>query len=349
MINFTRSLHTERDSSSACGAMEGEAPEFASFIEERDALGSGSPDAKEKEVPVKLSLQKNQKPIFGDTAKAGPDDDGDVSPRGVVQRRSVSQAPAPQDRQQIVEQVNAQLSEIPALNALAELMKVKPIFVAAAGALMCLGFVLYGFGGQMVCTLVGCLFPAFESFKAIEAKNSHLTSHWLNYWVVLACIATIEHLLYYVLVWVPFYYPMKLGFLMFLIAPQTDGANKAYRWMVRPMLSRNQHQIDKCITESKRGLRRTVTGTLGVGVNVTMAVGGDSVKSIRRTASTIAPMAARKVGGVATQLMFDVGSMRVTDMFNSKKGEGRSSVKISEVEEDEDFAVSSTTEPVAAN
>ena len=39
---------------------------------------------------------------------------------------------------------------------------------------------------------------------------------WLTYWIVVAAITSFECLLYYVVVWVPFYYPLKLGTLMYL-------------------------------------------------------------------------------------------------------------------------------------
>merc|ERR1712107_44070 len=180
---------------------------------------------------------------------------------------------------------------------------------------MATAFLLYGVGGQIVCTLIGFLYPAYESFKAIES-NSALTAFWLRYWIVFAFISTFEHMLYYILVWIPFYYPIKLGLLYWLFATRTQGANYAYRWMVSPILRRNQRTIDQCLGETKTGLARAIRGTVGVSVNVTMAVGGDSVKNIRRRAIEIAPVAARKVGGAATKLMLDVGSMRVGEMVN---------------------------------
>lgn len=237
-------------------------------------------------------------------------------------------------KSELLEQMNAQLSEIPALGRVAAMLKVRPATVAGMFVVLSMAFLLYGFGGHIVCTLVGCLYPAFESFKTVESKNDKMTQFWLHYWVVFACMTTVEHLLYYILVWIPFYYPIKLCCLFYLGSPRTDGANVAYHWLLKPVLSRNQATIDKMLLESQQGLQHTISGTLSVGANVTMSVTGENMKSLSRKAILVAPVAAKKVAGVTSQIL-DVSSGRVSDFMASRRSEA-SSVKVTEVTEETD-------------
>ena len=93
-----------------------------------------------------------------------------------------------------------------------------------------------GLGGSIVARLVGYFYPAFESFKALESIQSRDDRKWLTYWVVFALMTTVEdNILEPIVGLVPFYFLIKMGFLIFLYAPLTNGAQIIYDKAVQPL------------------------------------------------------------------------------------------------------------------
>ena len=81
--------------------------------------------------------------------------------------------------------------------------------------------ILFGFGAAVLSMLVGFVYPAFSSFKALEDTDAHRQRFWLVYWVVYSCFCVAECFLEPILYFVPFYTPLKLVFLVYLFYPQT--------------------------------------------------------------------------------------------------------------------------------
>ncbi|KAL2062860.1 hypothetical protein VTL71DRAFT_5932 [Oculimacula yallundae] len=94
------------------------------------------------------------------------------------------------------------------------------------------------------------LFPVFASYKALKTSDPALLTPWLMYWVVLACALFVESWTGFVLVWIPFYAWIRLGFLLYLILPQTQGAKVLYQSHVHPWLEENERSIDDFISSA---------------------------------------------------------------------------------------------------
>ncbi|KAM0182783.1 hypothetical protein ACHAPF_001031 [Botrytis cinerea] len=91
---------------------------------------------------------------------------------------------------------------------------------------------------RLLSSIPTFLFPVFASYKALKTSDPALLTPWLMYWVVLA-IALI-----------PFYAWFRLGFLLYLILPQTQGARVLYQTHVHPWLHNNELAIDDFIASS---------------------------------------------------------------------------------------------------
>jgi receptor expression-enhancing protein 5/6 len=53
--------------------------------------------------------------------------------------------------------------------------------------ILSLGTVLFALGGaKLVSDLVGFVYPAYASFKAIDSADPNDDTQWLTYWVVFA-------------------------------------------------------------------------------------------------------------------------------------------------------------------
>lgn len=70
--------------------------------------------------------------------------------------------------------------------------------------------------------LIGFVYPAYMSFKAIESEDKNDDTMWLTYWVVYSFFTIIEGFADVLLFWIPFYYAAKLAFLFWLFLPMTQ-------------------------------------------------------------------------------------------------------------------------------
>lgn len=234
--------------------------------------------------------------------------------------RSVpSRAQVSGEQTSAVERINAQLGEIPAIGALSETLKIRPLGVAAGAVLAFLSFILYGIGGQLICTMAGSLYPAFECFRVLESGDQERMVFWMNYWVVYGLITAVEHLLFYIMIWIPFYFPLKLGLILWLFSNRTNGATYMYAWAVSPFLSRNQLTIERTLDSSATCLRHSVSGAVGIGLSATAGAGVDGIARVRRGIITYAPVATMKTYGAMSNLMTEAAALRRRGSWRESK------------------------------
>eukprot|EP00930_Biecheleria_cincta_P061594 TRINITY_DN4715_c0_g1_i1.p1 TRINITY_DN4715_c0_g1~~TRINITY_DN4715_c0_g1_i1.p1 ORF type:complete len:310 (-),score=49.02 TRINITY_DN4715_c0_g1_i1:183-1112(-) len=210
------------------------------------------------------------------------------------------------------ELLNKELNDVPLIKIFVDHLAVAPVVVGFAGLVLAVAFLLYGVGGQVVCTIIGVAWPAYESFKAVEEfanlqdpdkdalyKQAAALQFWLSYWIVCAAITTAECMLYYLLVLIPFYYPMKALMLVYMFLPQTRGANRVYNWFVLPYLKRHQATIDSTLQESGAKIRKSVRTLSETAVGAGVGISKEGVKRIRRAGSAVGPCfeAAKKLVG----------------------------------------------------
>lgn len=91
-------------------------------------------------------------------------------------------------------------------------------------------------GAKLIVDLAGFLYPAYMSFKALETAQTDDDVQWLTYWVVFASFSIIEQTIGFVVTFVPFYYYLKIAFLVWLYAPQFTGATTLYNQAIRPLV-----------------------------------------------------------------------------------------------------------------
>ncbi|NXN07658.1 REEP4 protein, partial [Indicator maculatus] len=97
---------------------------------------------------------------------------------------------------------------------------------------------------------------------------------WMMYWIVFALFMAMETITDLLISWFPFYYEMKMAFVLWLLSPYTRGASLLYRKFVHPTLSSKEKEIDSYIIQTKeRGYQAMVSfGKRGLNLAATAAV-----------------------------------------------------------------------------
>ena len=96
--------------------------------------------------------------------------------------------------------------------------------------------VMLGIGQTYIVNVIGVAYPAFMSFLALESDGLDDDKMWLTYWVCFGCFNIIDQFAGIILSIIPFYYFLKLGFLVYLFHPSTEGALTVYKTVIRPRI-----------------------------------------------------------------------------------------------------------------
>ncbi|XP_036280014.1 receptor expression-enhancing protein 2 isoform X1 [Pipistrellus kuhlii] len=138
---------------------------------------------------------------------------------------------------------------------------------------------------RLVVLVFGTLYPAYSSYKAVKTKNVKEYVKWMMYWIVFAFFTTAETLTDIVLSWFPFYFELKIAFVIWLLSPYTKGSSVLYRKFVHPTLSNKEKEIDEYITQARDKSYETMMRVGKRGLNlaanaaVTAAAKGQGVLS----------------------------------------------------------------------
>ena len=89
------------------------------------------------------------------------------------------------------------------------------------------------------------------SFKAIESQNPQEDKQWLSYWVCFAFLTIFDGVLSKILFFIPFYYVIKLGFILYLQSEKYRGATFVYEKVLQPALNKYEPTIDKDLNNIK--------------------------------------------------------------------------------------------------
>lgn len=90
--------------------------------------------------------------------------------------------------------------------------------------LICTFFVFIGYFEEYITMCVGILLPAHFSLKAIVSERKDDDKQWLTYWTIFALFVIVELLFKSILLYIPFYFFLKLAFLIWLFLPIFQGA-----------------------------------------------------------------------------------------------------------------------------
>jgi receptor expression-enhancing protein 5/6 len=156
--------------------------------------------------------------------------------------------------QKQVEKLNQYGKKIKPIVQLSEKTKVEPGYILGGALFLTALTILILFGGTILSAVLTVVYPAFKSIKALETKDTEDDDKvWLTYWVVFGVFTLLDEFAFFILNLIPFYWYIRLGFFVWLMAPQTQGAQIVYKNVLRPLLNQHKDRIQKIIDDVKGG------------------------------------------------------------------------------------------------
>ena len=108
-------------------------------------------------------------------------------------------------------------------------------------------FTIIGFLDRYITCLVAIVLPTFFSIKAIESKEEDDDKLWLTYWTIYAVFSFLDLFAGWILKILPFYFIIKLVFLVWCFMPNTKGAIIVYNKFIKPFFLKNESKFDKVV------------------------------------------------------------------------------------------------------
>ena len=136
----------------------------------------------------------------------------------------------------LISLMDQKLATVEQVNTLSKTTGVARIHLCGGASLIALLTVYFACGAGFLCSIVGFVYPAIQSIKAIESADKDDDTLWLTYWVVFGFFHLLESFIDVLLSWMPFYYIIKFCFLIWCYLPQSRGAVFLYEHLLCPFL-----------------------------------------------------------------------------------------------------------------
>jgi len=136
-----------------------------------------------------------------------------------------------------IAQIDKELSKYPALTKLEQQLQVPKAYAVLGVAGLFSVFIFFNIFAGFLTTALGWALPAYLSLQALESPSSGDDVQWLTYWTVFGFFNIIETFADIILYWFPFYYTFKCVFIVWLMLPQTRGAQVVYHKALKPLVA----------------------------------------------------------------------------------------------------------------
>ncbi|KAK9477353.1 TB2/DP1, HVA22 family-domain-containing protein [Lipomyces japonicus] len=114
---------------------------------------------------------------------------------------------------------------------------------------------MFGLLLKLLIPAVSLVYPVYASYKALRLNNTEGLVQLLMYWVVISAFITIESWFGFLFTWLPLYGFVKLGFMIWLVLPQTQGSSYVYFTYIEPTLSSHEKEIEAVVARTQEQIK----------------------------------------------------------------------------------------------
>ena len=136
------------------------------------------------------------------------------------------------------------------MNLIQEKTGIKGIFVIL-GLIIAVIFVYFNILDSIITNLVGTVYPAFWTIKSLEQNLIEEQKKWLTYWVVFGSFIIVDMGSPVIVKFIPFYFVLKILFLMWLFMPGSNGCTIVYYLIVKKIFGYYEDKIDSYVVGAK--------------------------------------------------------------------------------------------------
>ncbi|KAI9094998.1 TB2/DP1, HVA22 family-domain-containing protein [Phlyctochytrium arcticum] len=111
---------------------------------------------------------------------------------------------------------------------------------------------------RLLGNLMGYVYPAYLSYKAVKARDMVELDRWLIHWIVMASFTIAEIAGDTLLFWVPLYYEFKLLIILWLVLPYSQGSLYLYKNFLQPTLAKHEGDIDDAMIQAQAAARQMI-------------------------------------------------------------------------------------------
>ncbi|KMZ05948.1 LOW QUALITY PROTEIN: uncharacterized protein Dsimw501_GD18168 [Drosophila simulans] len=133
-----------------------------------------------------------------------------------------------------------------AFDSLEEKTGMDRVNIFVGSVLFCAFYLVFGWCAQLLCNIIGVLYPSYISIHGIESSTKQDDIRWLIYWVTFGIFTVIEFYPNLLTSMIPFYWLLKCTFLIWCMLPtERNGSTIIYHKLVRPYLLKLSEPVDR--------------------------------------------------------------------------------------------------------
>ena len=187
--------------------------------------------------------------------------------------------------------------------------------------IVCVVLVYFNIFDSLITNVVGTAYPIFYTIKSIEENSDELQKNWLTYWVVFGSFTIVDLFSPIIIKFVPFYFVMKILFLIWLEMPGSSGCKIVYHLLIKKIFAAFQEDIDKYVDDVKNIIDESIFTE-------------ENKKFVKGIKKGFEKLTARKVQNVKIEEAVKAAEELKKEKEREESGEGRSYVRSEEVKFD---------------
>ena len=172
---------------------------------------------------------------------------------------------------------NEKAEQIAIVKLFSDKYGIKSAFIVLLACSPLVVYIFWGLAWAFIVDFIGIVFPAYMSLRAVETDSKSDDTQWLTYWVVYSMIHILDEFKDIIFFWVPFYDFIMLGFIVWMVLPQTRGAFAVYHYVLRPLLMRYEKNIDRAYERAVAQTKECGGSVGGVAYSAAVATGAKAM------------------------------------------------------------------------